>query len=139
MISTSQKALLHIAKSQLQLDRDHYEAVLREQAGVTSSSELDNSGFDAVMHRFEELGFTNASPKKVEWKKRPRRFAPEDPVTPPQQLLIRDLYAQLGWHDLARQQAFSQRQTRKPWPQTRRDANKVIEGLKAILKRVVAE
>jgi hypothetical protein len=139
MISAAQKTLLHIAKSQLQLDREQYEAILQAQAGVTSSNDLDNAGFDAVMVRFEELGFTNTSTKKASWKKRSHHFGPDEPVTQRQQLLIRDLYIQLGWNDLAQQKAFNQRQTRKPWPQTRRDANKVIEGLKAILKRAVAE
>lgn len=131
MISNEQKAVLHIAKSKLGLAREQYEAVLQEQAGVTSSSDLDKAGFLKVMTRFEELGFESTSPKK----KRSRRYTPDEPITPAQQELIRDLYLQLGWHDLGRQSAFNARQVRKPWPQTRRDANKVIEGLKAILKR----
>lgn len=130
-ISNAQKAILHVAKSRLHLDRDQYEAVLQAAAGVHSSSELDNSGFDRVMSRFEELGFENRSTTK---KRRTPR--PASPITPQQQMLIRDLYLQLGWNDVARQAGFNQRQVRKPWPQTRRDANKVIEGLKAILARL---
>lgn len=131
MISNAQKAVLHIASQQLHLEREQYEAILQEQAGVTSSSDLDKAGFMKVMTRLEQLGFETTSPKK----KRPRRYQPNEPITPQQQELIRDLYLQLGWSDLARQSGFNQRQVRKPWPQTRRDGNKVIEGLKAILKR----
>lgn len=130
MITNGQKAILHIAKQQLGLDRDQYEAILQAEAGVTSSSSLDNKGFDRVVTRLEELGFVNRGRRT-----KPRNHRPAAPITPHQQQLIRDLYLQLGWADLARQTGFNQRQVRKPWPQTRRDGNVVIEGLKAILKR----
>lgn len=127
MISAAQKAILHVAKSKLRLERDEYEAILQAEAGVTSSTDLDKTGFDRVMKRFEHLGFHNTSRKR-----RPR---PQEPITPFQQQLIRELYRELGWIEIERQTGFSKRQIAKPWPQTRRDANKVIEGLKAIAKR----
>lgn len=128
MISAKQKMLLHVAARQLGLDRDHYEALLQEQAGVRSSSDLSNEGFDRVVARLEELGFHNTS-------RRPRRREPAAPVTPHQQAHIAELYDQLGWAELPRRMAFNRRQCRKSWPQTRTDANKVIEGLKAMLHR----
>lgn len=131
VISKQQKAILHVASAKLRLDRDQYEAILQSEAGVTSSSDLDRKGFDRVMRRFEHLGFHNVS--------RAKKRAPAEPITPHQQQLIRELYSALGWHEIERQTGFNRRQVRKPWPQTRRDANKVIEGLKAITKRAALQ
>ena len=35
----------------------HYRTVLLHEAGVETSRDLDNEGFDAVMERFRTLGF----------------------------------------------------------------------------------
>ena len=57
-LTRKQTALIHVAKTRLGLDDDDYRAVLRGEAGVESSRDLDNDGFDAVMARFQALGFT---------------------------------------------------------------------------------
>lgn len=129
VITNAQKAKLHVAKSQLRLTDDQYRAVLLDQGGVESSIDLDNAGYDKVIKRFVELGFINTTPKR--WS----RSRPSEPVTPDQQKLIEELYGQLGWDATARRAGFSKRCCGKPWPQSRADANKVIEGLKAILQR----
>ncbi|MGG7567735.1 regulatory protein GemA [Rhodovulum sp. DZ06] len=56
-ITNKQKALLHVAKAKLGLDEDVYRLALFRLAGVTSSTELDQDGFDAVMGFFERNGF----------------------------------------------------------------------------------
>lgn len=56
-LTKKQTALIHVAKAQLGLSDDDYRAVLRDEAGVGSSRNLDNDGFDAVMERFRSLGF----------------------------------------------------------------------------------
>ena len=131
MITAKQKQMLHIAARSLGIDRDSYEAILFSQAGVRSSNDLDNAGFDNVIRRFEELGFRNTA-------RRTRRYRPARPqgaVTPDQQQLIEQLYQQLGWTEMPRKIGFNKRACKKSWPQTRTDANKVIEGLKAMLHR----
>jgi hypothetical protein len=133
VISAAKKAILHVAAQQLQLSRAMYEAILVEQGGVDSSVNLTTAGFEKVMRRLEELGFDNKA------KKRRNDRRPAEPVTPDQQSLIAALYAELGWTDPARQAGFAKRQCGKPWPQSRRDANKVIEGQKAILARMQRE
>lgn len=133
MITNAQKKILHIAQHKLELTRDEYESVLFENAGVHTSLELTNQGFDRVMKRFEELGFKNTAKKR--WK----TSHPKWSVTADQQQLIRALYAQLGWDAMPRQMGFNKRCCGKSWPQTRTDANKVIEGLKAIAKRELEE
>lgn len=56
-VSNARKALLHVAKHQLGLSDDDYRTVLRREAGVESSRDLDGAGFDRVMTEFERLGF----------------------------------------------------------------------------------
>ena len=56
-ISKKQKAILHIAKGKLGLDDDLYRQALVRIAGVTSSNDLDQGGFAAIMGFFEYCGF----------------------------------------------------------------------------------
>ena len=56
-LTGKQTALIHVAKTQLGLGDDDYRAVLLREAGVETSRDLDNDGFDAVMARFKALGF----------------------------------------------------------------------------------
>jgi len=130
MITTAQKAVLHIAKSQLNLDDDTYRSILHEQGGVDTSIDLTNKTFERVIRRLEELGFRNTS-RRPRWKS-PK---PSAAITTDQQDLIRVLYRELGWTETARQMGFNKRCCCKSWPQTRTDAFKVIEGLKAMITR----
>lgn len=50
-------SIIHVAKAQLGLTDDDYRAILQSVAGVDSSTKLTGAGFDAVMHRFHQLGF----------------------------------------------------------------------------------
>lgn len=56
-LSKKQIALIHVAKTKLGLNDDLYRAVLVNLCGVTSSTELDQAGFDTVMGFFEWRGF----------------------------------------------------------------------------------
>ena len=56
-LTRKQNALIHVAKSRLGLNDAGYRAVLSQEAGVTTSRELDADGFTAVIRRFEALGF----------------------------------------------------------------------------------
>jgi hypothetical protein len=56
-MSRKQLALLHVAKSQLNLADHEYRAALVQIAGVASSKDLDQPGFSALMGFFEYLGF----------------------------------------------------------------------------------
>lgn len=50
-------ALIHVARRDLDMAEDVYRGILREVAGVASSKDLTESGFLAVMARFQRLGF----------------------------------------------------------------------------------
>lgn len=132
MISNAQKAVIHVAKTALRLRDEEYRALLKAEAGVASSADLDAAGFERLMKRFEKLGFVSTAKQR----RRSRRVpAPAGMATPDQLALIQELYRQLGWSEVARQMGFSKRCCKKAFPQTRTDANKVIEGLKAMISR----
>lgn len=46
-----------MAKAQLHMADEDYRALLQRVAGVSSSSDLDDAGFDKVMAEFERCGF----------------------------------------------------------------------------------
>lgn len=56
-ITAKQVKLLHVVKAKLGWDDDTYRAVLVRIAGVTSSKELDQDGFDTLMAFAEHSGF----------------------------------------------------------------------------------
>lgn len=66
ILTRPQTAILHVAKGKLRMDDDTYRQVLVRIAGVTTSKDLDRSGFEAVMGFFEYLGFQpidNSAPR----------------------------------------------------------------------------
>lgn len=131
MVSERQQGLLRVARAQLGWDEETWREVLRVHGGVESTKDLTNEGVDAVLAHMRRSGFT---PKlKRPWA--PRRGSnPGATVTPAQQNKMEALYRELGW-DLERQRGFSRRQCGDAWPQDRASATKVIEGLKAIIRR----
>lgn len=56
-INNRQKALLHVAKGKLGLTDNEYRSCLVHLAGVESSTDLDQEGFEAIMGFFEWRGF----------------------------------------------------------------------------------
>lgn len=134
MISDAQKKLLHVARRLVRLGEEDYRALLQAEAGVSSSKDLDNAGLDRVLKRFEKLGFNN-----IAHKAKARNYQPNATITPEQQQMIRDLYAELGWPEMSRQMGFNKRCCRKSFPQSRSDGIKVIEGLKAMVARALPQ
>ena len=57
LLSNSQNRIMHVAKAKLKLADDDYRAALVQIAGVTSSTELDQAGFEAMMGYYSYLGF----------------------------------------------------------------------------------
>lgn len=64
MITSSQLALVHVAKKKLGLDDDMYRAILQKLGGVESAKNLDAAGFKVVMEYFNSCGF------KSTWRER---------------------------------------------------------------------
>jgi|GEM_PF-662949 len=70
MISNKQKAIVHIAKSQLGLDEDTYRDILLAHGGVKSSRDLSYAGYLAVVKHFEESGFQWETREKREMREK---------------------------------------------------------------------
>jgi len=70
-INNKQKALLHVAKTKLDLSDAEYRAALIHIAGVTRSVDLDKDGFDAPMGYFEYIGFAPLVVTGRDYGKRP--------------------------------------------------------------------
>ena len=56
-LSKNQNAILHVARGKLNLSDTAYRSALVQVAGVTSSTELDRDGFEAMMGLFDYMGF----------------------------------------------------------------------------------
>lgn len=130
-ITVSQIALVHVAKRELNLDEEDYRSMLRYNGGVESANKLTPEGFKWVMKAFERMGFrsTNYQPQFA-----PGRDAAGLPY-PAQLRRLDQLFLKLNFKEPERQQGFCRRVIKKPWPQTREEANKVFEGLKAMAAR----
>ncbi|MBQ2260396.1 MAG: regulatory protein GemA [Loktanella sp.] len=70
-MSKKQLAILHVAKGKLALSEAQYRTALVQIAGVTSSTELDQGGFEAMMGFFEYLGFKPLSASGPDYGERP--------------------------------------------------------------------
>lgn len=77
-VSSAQKSLLHKAKNDLGLDEATYRDMLFNVAGVRSSLEMSQRGFEAVMKHLAERGFvkthgehefTGYTARKKKWDK----------------------------------------------------------------------
>lgn len=84
-ISNEKKSVIHVARHQLQMADADYRALLQRGAGVSSSADLDEAGFTAVMAEFERMGFRSS-------KGRAQKGRREGMGTPAQLAKIRSLW-----------------------------------------------
>ncbi len=61
MPTNSRLSVLRVAKERLKLTEDDYRSILENVGGSCSARDLSDVGFDAVMERFRELGFTSTA------------------------------------------------------------------------------
>jgi len=139
VIGRKKKALLHIAKEKLHLDEETYRQILKGVAGAESSTELNREGFEKVMRRFQEMGFKGLLPYAYQPVPKGRLIPPDSPqgfesVTPSQKSFISYLLENLNW-DEGHYHAFCRRIIKKPDPLTKREGQKIIIGLMAILRK----
>lgn len=137
-IGQKKKALIHIAKGNLHLDEESYRQILKGVAGVESSAYLTKEGFEKVMIRFKEMGFKGLLPHPFYPTSKGRLIPKGSPqekesITSSQLEFISYLLDQLKWEE-GRYQAFCQRIIKKNTPTTKRDGQKIIIGLLAVLR-----
>ena len=92
-LSRPQKAILHVAKAKLAWSDDDYRSALVRIAGVTTSSDLDQEGFEAMMGFADYCGFRPLAKGAPRYGNRPGM------ATFAQIELIRELWREL--HDQA--------------------------------------
>lgn len=133
MISNDLKAKIHIAKQQLGLSDGIYRDILFSLFKAESCLELTPRQADQLLKHFKSLGW------RQKRRRKPRIHAPMELPTPEQLRHLKFLYEELGWMDPRRQMGFNERMCGKPWPQTRAEANKIIEALKKMKQRGYTE
>jgi len=130
LISSKQKALIHIAKAQLGMDDETYRDILRVHGGAESSKYLDDLGCERVMKQFAALGF----------RRKKRRKAPDLSIlaTEGQRKVLYHLMEDLNW-TVKRLLGFVFKMAGKEHVETltREEASKCIEGLKKMRGRSV--
>lgn len=142
-LAREQIAIIHVAMHQLGMADEDYRVLLLQVAGVKSSTQLNETGFKAVMLRFEALGFKSHKAKRAAAAKpapaaRPRYGHRDGMATPGQIELIRSLWT--TWHGSADERACGRWMESKFGVSDLRFANavtaqKATEGLKAMLAR----
>lgn len=138
-IGRKKKALLHIAKENLHLDEETYRQILKGVAGVESATQMTREGFEKVMNRFQEMGFKGLLPHPYQPVPKGRLIPSGSPqglesITLSQKGFISYLLEKLNW-DEGHYHAFCQRIIKRPDPLTKRDGQKIIIGLMAILRK----
>ena len=139
VIGRKKKALIHIARDDLHLDEESYRQILKGVAGVESSTRLTNEGFEKVMKRFQEMGFKGLLPYPSYPVPKGRLIPSGSPqglesITSSQQDFISYLLEKLNWNE-GYYQAFCQRIIKRSNPLTKREGQKIVIGLMAILRQ----
>lgn len=113
-------AVIHIVKKELDLSDSEYRDILEKTAGVRSAKDLDAKGFRKLMHYFV----------------RSRHYrAGRDTITLRQKMFIKHLQVQAGWND-EHLTNFLKKYYKKEMLDTftKKEASKVIESLKNVIK-----
>jgi len=106
---------------------------------VESATQRTREGFEKVMNRFKEMGFRGLLPDPYQPVPKGRLIPPDspqglEPITLSQRGFISYLLEKLNW-DEGHYHAFCKRIIKKPDPLTKRDGQKIIIGLMAILRK----
>jgi hypothetical protein len=138
-IGRKKKALVHIAKEDLHLDEESYRRILKGVAGVESSAQLSREGFQKVMSCFQEMGFKSLLPRPFHPSPKDRLIPSDnsqdrESMTQGQDDFISFLLGELNWEQ-GHYHAFCKRIIKSPEPRTKRDGQKIIIGLMAILRK----
>lgn len=121
MIDQKKLALIHIVKKELQLSDEEYRAMLLKFAGVHSAKDLDGRSFRKLMNHFV---------------RGPHYKANHQGMTLKQKMFIDSLARQLHWEkEHLSNFIHKYYHSKDPSLLTRREAGKLIEGLKHIREK----
>ena len=113
-------AVIHIVKRELGLDDDVYRTILKRETGVRSAKDLDEKGFRRLMRYFAKSTHYRINKYGLTFR---------------QKLFIKHLVDDLNW-DMQHFKNFLNKYYKKTEIDrlTKKEASKVIESLKNILK-----
>lgn len=152
--TNAQNARIWALSSNLQrngLSKDDAETVVRDACEVISghrhTSRLTLYQAAKLIHQLEEAversqpaptqhnDTADQVPPRTPWGPRGPGERSDRTITPKLQATLQALYVQAGMETGEQQRAFCMRQTKRPWPQTMRDFDAVMEALKAMILR----
>lgn len=135
------KAAIHILATSLGMAKDVRQDLQRNLTGYESCADMTLEQLRAVHHRLSALAsmLPHAKPYVLKKSSRPGRDErlPEEPISAEQMEKIKHLAEAVNYQG-PRLRSFSdwcKKTCGSPWPQTRAEANKVIEALKAMESR----
>lgn len=128
---------IHAQAAALKLDDDIRRDMQKKLVGVESTKDMSLSQLSVIWSRLTTLASEAGLVTRHASRKRPGRDErqPAEPPTKEQLEKIEHLYADLGVRPSADMMALARRITGHPWPQNRAEANKLIEGMKAMRDR----
>ena len=125
---------IHAQAHALQLDDDTRREMQRKLVGVDSTRDMSLAQLSTVWHRLTVLAKDSGLSTRKNRPGRDERLPDESP-TAEQLRLIEQRYVAMGVRESADMMGLARRITGHPWAQTRAEANKLIEGLKAMKAR----
>ena len=128
---------IHAQAHALQLDDETRRELQQQLVGIESTKDMSVPQLSTVWHRLTTLAQDAGLAVRPAHRRRPGRDErlPADPPTKEQLEKIEQLYDALGVRPSADMMALARRITGHPWPQNREEANKLIEGVKAMKER----
>lgn len=129
---------IHAQAKVLQLDHETRREMQQQLVGVESTKDMSLRQLSTVWSRLTVLAHDAGLGRGVRGKRRPGRDErqPDELVTEEQTTKINELFDQLGIASVGQARMnFSRRTCGSTWPQTREQANKIVEALKAMAKR----
>ncbi|GEM_PF-3474205 len=140
MISKAKKTLLHVARQQLGMTEPEYRHLLIEHTGFMSSADpkFGDEDFKKILDHMKILGFE----VRRDFDTTQVRKDPDELPNPAQLKMLDHLWEDFSQYDvrakgLKFRQGFHVKLIRRPWPQTRREANICVEAMKVRVKREI--
>lgn len=120
MLDNKKLAVIHIVKKELGLSDQKYRDILEKVTGIRSAKDLDDRGFRKLMNYFARSKYYRINPEGLTFR---------------QKMYIKNLKEQLIWNEVHFTN-FLKKYYKKPTIEslTKKEASKVIESLKNILK-----
>lgn len=120
MLDNKKLAVIHIVKKELALSDDEYRDILEKVTGVRSARDLDEQGFRKLMNHFARSGYYRIN---------------REGMTIRQKIYIKHLFDDLKWSTQHFANFLKKYYKKENIDKlTKKEASKVIESLKNILK-----